>query len=298
MPGKAAHILAWVLTLLLTLVLTAGCLVWQVNRVLTDGELHQSVALDSRVQQAQMTRIETRVQELAESYFFQPETVMNLVTPESVAQYNRDVITWWMGLLGEEPVMTAPVWATRAVENAVREDELFKANTPTEVRRTTARDKVAYQVGQVVKKAVMPVRAELLSIFMPKLLEKVDLPVYVHYVSLLPVVCGCAALILALMLVLLMRRRISKAGLYMGAALGASGLCVLGLCGFCALLDIGGMVAEISSLLALQLDILAGKVYTQAGIYAAISLIAGMVLIAWHQADIRRLANRRRRSAA
>lgn len=298
MPGKAAHILAWILTILLMLTLTAGCLTWQVNRVLTSASLHESVALDSRVQQAQMERIETAVQELAQRYSFKLETVTNLVTGENVAQYNRDVIGWWMGLLGKDPVIDAPVWSTREVEQAVREDELFKENTPSDVRRTTARDKIAYQVGQAVQKTVLPVRSDILSILMPKVLEKLDLPVYVHYVSLLPLLCAVASAVLALVLLLLMLRRISKAALYIGTALGASGLCALGLCGVFSLLGISGMVGEISTLLAMQMDLLAAKVYTQVGIYAAAALGLGLVLIGLHQADIRRLVRRRRRSAA
>ena len=298
MPGKAAHILAWVLTLLLTLALTAGCLTWQANRVLTEASVHESVALDGRVQQAQRNRIEARVQELAQTYSFQAEPVMALVSTDSIARYNRDVIAWWMGLLGKAPVFDVPAWPTREVESTVREDELFKANTPSEMRRTTARDKVAYQVGQAVQKAVLPVRADILSLLMPKVMEKVNVPTYMHYLSLLPLVCVIAAGILALVLLLLMIRRMSKAALYIGAALGASGLCALGMCGVFSLLGISGMVGEISALLALQLDILAEKVYLQVGIYAVIALALGMGLIALHQADIRRLAKSRRHSSA
>ena len=297
MPGKAAHILAWVLTILLMLTLTALCLTWQVNRVLTSTDLHESVALDSRVQQAQMERIETSVQELAQRYSFNPETVMNLVTEESIAQYNREVIAWWMGLLGEEPTIDAPTWSTREVEQAVREDELFLENTPSDMRRTTARDKVAYQVGQTVKKTVLPVRADILSILMPKVLEKLDLPVYVHYASLLPLLCGVAAALLALVILLLMLKRVSKAALYIGTALGASGLCALALCGAVALLGVSGMVGEISTLLAMQMNLLGAKVFLQVGIYAAAALGLGLALIGLHQADIRSLLRRRRRSA-
>lgn len=298
MPGKAAHILAWVLTLLLMLALTAGCLTWQANRLLTDASVHESVALDERVQQAQRSRIEARVQELAQTYSFQAEPVMALVDDQSIAQYNRDVIAWWMGLLEKEPVFEVPAWPTREVEATVREDELFKANTPSDMRRTIARDKVAYQVGQAVQKTVLPVRADILSLLMPKVLEKVNVPTYMHYLSLLPLVCVIAAGILVLVLLLVMIKRMSKAALYIGAALGASGLCALGLCGVFSLLGISGMVGEISALLALQLDILAEKVYLQVSIYAIIALALGMGLIALHQADIRRLAKSRRRSAA
>lgn len=298
MPGKAAHFLAWILTLMLMLLLTGMCLTWQVNRVLTDAPAHESVAADPRVRKAQMERIEAQVQELAQQYAFQPETVMALVTEESIARYNRDVIAWWTGLLGSEPVMNAPAWPTREVEQAVREDEAFKAATPAETRRTVARDKVAYQVGQIVKKTVLPVRADILSALLPQVLRRIDVPTYMHYLSLTPLLCGVAAAICALLLLLVMIRRLSKGALYIGAALGASGLCVLGILTAFSLLGISGMTAELSGLLALQMDILMEKVFHQAGMYAAAALAAGVGLIALHQADIRRLAGSRRRSAA
>jgi hypothetical protein len=199
-----------------------------------------------------------------------------------------------MGLMGEDPVMDAPVWPTRDVEQAVREDEGFKANNPADMRRAIARDKVAYQVGQAVRRSVLPLRADILSLLMPKVLEKVSIPTYMRYASMLPAALGGVSLLLAVCVLGLMRKRISCAAMYIGAAVGASGLCALGLCGLFSLLGISGMVGELSLLMAMQLDMLAGKVYLQVGSYALAALAAGMLLIALHQLDIRRLARGRR----
>lgn len=296
LPGRFAHVLAWVLTMVLTLCLMLTCLMGQVNRLITDAGLHESVALNDRVTQAQMARIEAKVNELAQTYSFQPETVMTLIDDEALAQYSREVIAWWMGLVQENPSLTVPSFDTSAIEAAVRADELFQENTAANQRRTIARDNVAYQVGLAVKRAVMPVRADILSAIMPKVLEKVNLPALAHVVPLMPLLCGAAAVAAALVLLMLMRKRLSKAGLYIGAGLAAAGICSVGVLGLTGLLDIGGMVGEINSLLALQLDLLMGKVMVQVGLCALAALAIGLGLIAFHQRDIRRLCQRRGRS--
>lgn len=296
LPGRFAHGLAWIFTLLLTLLLTLTCLTWQAHRVLTDTTLHESVALNQQVTQEQLTRIEKKVNELAQTYSFQPETVMALVDSEALAQYSRQVIAWWMGLVQENPSLEVPSFDTSSMEAAVREDALFQENTAANMRRTIARDKVAYQVGLAIKRAVMPVRADILSAVMPKLMEKVNLPGLTRLVALAPVLCGVAAGMVALVLVLLMRKRLSKAGLYIGAGLAAAGLCSVGMLCLAGLLNIGGMIAEINSLLALQFNLLMGRIMLRVGLCAAVALAVGVGLIANHQRDIHNLCQRRRRA--
>lgn len=298
LPGKLAHTLSAILTLLLTLTLTLTCLTWQVNRVATDKALHEGIALDSRVADAQLARVEVRVNELAQAHAFQPETVMQFITRESLAQYSQEAIGWWMGLLQADPTMEAPEWDTYEIEQAVREDALFQENTPANMRRSTARDLVAYEVGVAVRKAVLPVRADILSIIMPKVLETVNVPSYMNYLALAPGLCAGASAVLALLILLVMLKRVSKAGLYVGAGLAASALCVAGVGVAVYLLDITGMIAQSSQLLAMQVSLLTKQIALQAGLYAGAALMAGLLLIGLHQADMRRLCRRRRSAQA
>lgn len=294
LPGRVAHGLAWLFTLLLTLCLTLTCLSWQAAHVLTDAGLHKSIALDSQVLSAQLARIEEKVNQLAEEYFFQPETVMTLVDEDALAEYNRQVISWWMGLFQPDAALDAPMWDTSAIEQAVRADALFMEHTAANMRRSIARDKVAYQVGLAVRRAVLPVRADILSALLPTVMERVNLPVLTQWVGRLPMLCGAASVAIALVLLLLMHVRPSKAALYIGAGLGASGMSVLGLYLIAALLDLGGLAGEISSLLAMQMGLLGRKLLLQAGLYAVAVLVAGLGLIGLHQRDMRRLCQSRR----
>jgi len=298
LPGKLAHGLAILATFLLTVVLSVGCITWQVREVAADEDLHTSIALNDRVQAAQMERIEGAVHDLAEQYHFSPDTVMGIVTPEAVAQYNRDVIAWWMQLLTDDPVTDAPEWDASEVEAAVREDALFQENTPSTQRRTIARDGVAYEVGRAVTKAVLPVRTTLLSLALPMALERVDVPHYMQLVNIAPRVCVLAAVALCVILVVLMRRRASKALMYLGSALAATALILAG----CVLavwsLGLTAMAGEVSSLLAMQLDLLIGHILLQAAVVTAVCLAAGCVLIAVHQHDMKRFLRGQRSAEA
>ena len=241
LPGKVAHVLAALLAFMMMLVMTAGCLVWLVNGVLTDTAMHESIALDSRVIDQQMARIEARVAELAQEHPFQVETVTAIVNRESVENFNREAIAWWTGLMQADPAVEAPAYDAGDVEAAVREDPVFQENTPSTRRRTVARDDIAYEVGRAVNEAVLPVRTDVLAIVLPTVLEKVDLPVVMNYLALVPQLCGMAAVVLALLVMLVMLRRVSKAALYIGAGLAGSGLCVIGVGLVLHLLGVTGM---------------------------------------------------------
>lgn len=296
LPGRASHILAWIVTLLLTLSLTVAFLSLPLRQVLTDRSLHESVALDQQVVQLQYARIEAKVQELAAEYAFQPETVMALIQEDSLTQYTHQVIDWWMGLLAENPTTEVPSWDTGAIEAAVREDEVFKENTPANLRRSTARDKIAYPIGMAIKRAVLPLRADIFSALLPSLMNRFDLPLLTHAISLIPAVSVIISLLLALLLLALMFRRISKAALYIGAGLTASGLCSLGLCLLLGCLHLGESIAELSSLLALQYSLLLTRLSLPFLLGTVIAMLAGFGLIGLHQADMRRLCRRRHRS--
>lgn len=277
------RVISALLSVLLALALAAGCAGYMMVSVLTHASLHEQVALDSRVTDMQMARITSRVEELAALYGFAPESVLDVVTRDSVAAYSREVIAWWMGLLGENPRLEAPGYSTDDVEAAVRADELFRASVPAFRQRTVARDSVAYEVGRTVKCSVLPLRTELMTLAMPTLMEKVDLPLWVGRLEKLPLLCAAAALGLAVLVLLLMHARPDKAALYVGTAVAGAALTVLGITALVPLLDLADMAAEMSDILALQLKVLWGLQARQAALMALPALFCGYGLILIHQ---------------
>ena len=277
------RVISALLSVLLALALAVGCAGYMMVSVLTHASLHEQVALDSRVTDMQMARITSQVEELAAQYGFAPESVLDVVTRDSVAAYSREVIAWWMGLLGENPRLEAPGYPTDDVEAAVRADELFRASVPAFRQRTVARDSVAYEVGSTVKCSVLPLRTELMTLAMPTLMEKVDLPLWVGRLEKLPLLCAAAALGLAVLVLLLMHARPDKAALYVGTAVAGAALTVLGITALVPLLDLADMAAEMSDILALQLKVLWGLLARQAALMALPALLCGYGLILIHQ---------------
>lgn len=292
-PGRLAHSFAIILTLLLVLTLAASCLTWQFHHVLTSADLHASIALHPSVLDAQMARIESVIHTLAEQYHFAPDTVTSIVNRDAVAEYNRDVIDWWMALPSDNPVLSAPVWDASSVETAVREDPFFQENTPAARRRSIARDNIAYEIGQAVTRAVLPVRTQLLSLALPIVLQRIDLPHYVRLLSLAPQLCAVVSVALLVLIALLMMRRIAKALMYWGSALAASALTLLAFGVVLWRLDLISVVAEVSPLLAMQLDLLCGHMALQLGVIALVLLAAGLALIGVHQHQMNRAKRQR-----
>lgn len=288
-PCVLARILTVCCAVLLVAAVAACGLTYQMSRLLTDTALHEGVALDRRVTDAQLVQVENAVNALAAKYSFAPESVMAVVTRESITDYSSQVVGWWMGLLGEEPEMELPVWDTSAVEEAVREDELFREHTPANQRKTIARDNVAYEVGQAVEKAVMPVRVKLLAPFLPMVFERVDVPRCIKYLSLAPAVLAGAAAVLCLMILAAMRRQVSAAMLYIGAGLTGGALLVVLVGALAFALNVTGQVAELSPILAMQLSLLTKQIAAQAGLYVLVCLTVGVALMGLYQAAWKRV---------
>ena len=292
LPGRLAHTLAILLTLLMTLTVFCAPLLWQGVRLLTDENLHESVALDSAVTDAQMVRITNMVEDLAAEQSFDPATVLALVTPDAVRAYNGEVIRWWMGLLQPDPVLTAPEWDAEAIQEAVRADPLFQEAVSSTLRRVTARDKVASPIAETIQSTVLPIRDQLVTLAMPKVLEKVDVPRLIALADKAPLLLAGVSVLLALLVLILMHRRLCKGGMYIGSALSAAGLLTLITLGVIALINPAGMIARASSLLAMQAGLLLKKLALPLVIIAVAELAAGLVLIGVHQQRMSRLSSR------
>ncbi len=293
MPGFFAHALSALLALLLTVSLLLSALTLTMTRLLTDQGLHEGIATDALVTQAQMDAIKARVEALAEAQSFQPETVTALILPEELRAYNRAVVSWWMDLLlFSEADITAPVWDTQTIQAAVLEDLLFQeAHTPA-TRRTIARDQVAFPVGKEIQRSVLPLRTQLIELATKTVRDRTDASTYLELFIRLPLWLGGVSVLLALMILVLMHRRLCKGGLYIGSALAAAGLILLLALLLTALADVPGMVRELSSLLALQVNLLLQALAIPTAGMAAAGMLLGFGLIGQHQRRMGRLTAR------
>lgn len=293
MPGPFAHTLSVLLALLLTASLLCAALTLTMTRVLTDQGLHESVATDALVTQAQMDAITAKVEALAEAQSFQPETVTALITPEDLRAYNRTVVRWWMDLLtSPSSDVSAPEWDTQAIQAAVLEDPLFQeAHTPA-TRHTIARDQVAYAAGKEIQSVVLPLRTQLIGLAAKAAYDRVDVAAHLEVFMQLPLWLAGVSVLLVLLMLLTMHRRLCKGWLYIGSALAAAGLLLLLLLLAIALANVPGLLRELSPLLALQVDLLLQALAIPTAGMAAAGIVVGFGLIGRHQRRMSRLAAR------
>lgn len=246
-------LLGYVLALALAVSLTWACVLALAHRLLTDQALYERVAVDERLLAAQIDRVEDTVHTLAQEYNFAPETVMALMTQEALSDYSRDMAAWLMGLLSAEPLPEAPFPDTHIIEEAVRADELFRESTDEFMRRTVARDRVAYPIGQALQRASMPLRISLLALAVPMVTERVNIPALIDLVGTLrTVLCIAAAVLLALLLLTQGKRRL----IYGSAAVLASFLLLAIMTAATLLANLPKAAGELSVLLSLRLGIL------------------------------------------
>ena len=280
MSAKKKHpiqtLVGYGLALLLAISLTVGCGLALMDHLLTDQALHEGVALDARVLDAQAERVEGTVRALAETYHFMPETVLDIAAKESLEAYGRDMVAWWMGLTREHSETEAPFPDTAAIEEAVREDELFRESTEDFMRRSIARDEIAYPIGQAMREAVMPLRVSLISLGAPKIKERVDIP---RVMSLLGMArTGAFALAgacLALMMALLGKRR----WLFASAGLAASFILMAAVTVIAVTANLPGAMAMYSSVLSLQLGVLMEALAMPVLLAEGVVLLAALLLL-------------------
>ena len=269
-------ILGYVLALLLAVSLAGACGLTLMNRLLTDQALHERVAQNERVLDAQMERVEGSIRMLAEKYHFAPESVLGVDIKGSLEAYGREMVAWWMGLMGERPDTEAPFPDTRAMEEAIRVDELFCESTEDFMRRTIARDEIAYPIGLAMREAVTPLRISLFSLAMPMITARVDIPSLISLLGTAQTgLFALSAVLLILVLVTQGKRRflLSSAGLLAAFVLLAAMTAAV------AAADLPGAMAEYSSMLSLQLGILLRELTAPVLLAEGVLLLAAVLMM-------------------
>ena len=252
-PRLMRGLLGYGLTLLLTASLVLACVLTLAEALLTDRALHERVALDDRVIDIQVARIDGEIRALAETHRFAPETVLELISQDYVRDYGREAVAWWMGLLTGESPAEAPFPDTSAIEEAVKADELFRENTEDFMRRAVARDEIAYPMGKTLQQTVLPIRVSLVSLAMPELTEQVDVAALLGLLGRVRSwLCMAAVAFLALLMLTQGERRC----LYGSAGLLAADVLLIAMTACAALAKLPQAMVEMSAILSLQLSVL------------------------------------------
>ncbi len=257
-PGIFSRAAAYVLLMGAVLFLTLAIGLSIVSTLASDSSYHERVALHPAVQEAQEKRIELRVNELARQWHFAPEAVLPLVTGEPLKEYNLEIISWWQELLRDLSAQAeVPFISTVSIQEAVRADELFREHTPANQRKTIARDKVAYEVGECLQRTVMPLRPSVLSLGV--MMMQRELPVTLETCLMYARLAAWGAFGVFAVLLVLVRLR-HRRYLVVDVLHGVSALIIvlMALTVFLMVMDFPGQLARLSEPLGLQAEIFMG----------------------------------------
>lgn len=294
-PRILQGLAGYLLTLLLVASLAGACVLTLAEALLTDRTLHERVATDDRVIDLQMARLDGEIRLLAEEHPFTLETVEALITRDSLRDYNRESVAWWMGLLGEQPEPEAPFPDTAALAEAVLADELFRENTMEFMRRIVAQDKIAYPIGQTLQETAVPVRVSVIALAMPEVAKRVSIPALMTLLGLVKTgLSAASAALLALLLATQGRNRF----VFASAGVLAADALLLAMTAAVWLAHPAEVLESLSAVLALQWRILQEALLPAVLTVEGALLLAGLLLLAVALATGRRASVRAERASA
>lgn len=294
-PRMLQGLAGYLLTLLLVASLAGACVLTLAEALLTNRALHERVATDDRVIDLQMARLDGEIRLLAEEHPFTLETVQALITRDSLRDYNREAVAWWMGLLGEQPEPEAPFPDTAALAEAVLADELFRENTMEFMRRIVAQDKIAYPIGQTLQETAVPVRVSVIALAMPEVAKRVSIPALMTLLGLVKTgLYAAAAALLALLLATQGRNRF----VFASAGVLAADALLLAMTAAVWLAHPAEVLAALSAVLALQWRILQEALLPAVLTVEGALMLAGVLLLAVALATGRRASVRAERASA
>ncbi|MBR6030235.1 MAG: hypothetical protein IKP40_14220 [Clostridia bacterium] len=201
----------------------------------------------------QMERVQSAVRSAGETYHFSPESVLPLVTEDSLRAANTEAVDTLIamaeGTLGEGVYFTLP-----GLEEAIRNDPQFIEETPAMLRDNVARDEASAAIEKELQRAVLPVRLSLAEVAEALLGERLTelRSILSQAGKLIPLCLIIAAVCIAVLLLQRLLKRLDTARLlvWLGASCGAAFL--LCLCSALLIwsLRLPGRIAELSPILS------------------------------------------------
>lgn len=240
MRGLIRYIAAMLAVLLLLAAAVTGLLC-----AVTTELFARTVLLDEALLAKQQALVQDKADELAATWHISAPT-LETWTKDAARNAAQALCTWWGEIWTTDGAdTTLPVYLDASQERelvaAIMADESFALATETHLRRSTARDEVAYRLDEAVCKAVLPLRRSIIDMALTFVTNSVSLPL-VRQAALL----AAGALLVLAVLMLLMAHRVCGSALL--AAAGTMAVCTVPV----ALLDIPGMLRQLSPVAAVQ----------------------------------------------
>ena len=264
--------IAWVLTLLLTVLLTFTLMGTVLMQALTSETLHQQAATDEKIIYGQLQRIYTEIDALAEEYGFSAETVKQQIDREDLLQINRENAQWWTRLLTAGTRESAPSWDSEGILEAVL-DTIQSGSEEKSMEATV-------MIAKAVQAAIHPVRETVLSYGFGYLNRRINLPEVMRFASKAPLLGLTVCLLIAGLVALLSGKKLRDSLLFYGTAAAGAALSVLAAGILIRILNPAEMLQEAAEGFAGEY----GNMMRSIGIEAAVlvlGLLAGGMICLW-----------------
>ena len=245
LPSAMARGFAWALALILTLLVTGLVFALIGRQAATSVTLHEQVSLDREVLNGQTAWLQAETERLAKVYDFPAERVAETLTPAEVEAMSRKVTAWWTGLIRTGTVEEIPLWDSEPLKEALRNDPAFSEGL-TSTRLKGRVNQAASAVTIALKKAVFPLRDTVLTGAMKKAKKAVDLPGLARAAGQIPLLLALSAAVAAGLILLLLGSCPAMSLKMYGASAGAAAILTLLGVILLKVLNLSGMLAEVS----------------------------------------------------
>ncbi len=276
LPGRAARFLAGLSGFLLTLLLFLTVVSLLCHHWFTSEALHTRIATDDRVVEEQMRILRERTEALAEEYGFSPETVMREITEETIREADRAAALRLTKVFREGKLEDVPAYDAEPLSEALQADAAFMAGQDPFMLKNTLQG-ITGAVGGMISDQAMVFREPMIRAAERMVQKTVQLPVLAEICRLLPLLFALAAAAVTGLIGLLTSRKMRLCLRYIGSAMTASAILLVGVLGLFFLLNLGPLMNEISLIAGRRFHLLTLYISGETLAAACLLLIPGII---------------------
>jgi hypothetical protein len=268
-------ILCWLLAFLLAGTLALFGFSFACSCAVEPGLKEGGAVASDGVQQMEMNLIRQKIDELAPVYGFSTETALKLVTPEKIAEMNRQVALWWNGILTSGQAGDTPAFKADELASAFTADLTAAGGNEKisdEEAEALATD-AANAVSESILRIVLPLRLPIIGKGLSEANARVDVGNVLRFLLGIRWAALALCALLAGLIALLESRELRKSLPYIGSAMGAAVLVIIAGCVLYAMTGIDPLIAGASPSLAAQYGSLVNSAAIPLFIYTGLLLI-------------------------
>lgn len=275
-----ARVIALLLCVLLAGIILLMCGIASFNYLTVSETVYLTVSSDADLTELKMEQILLKIDSLAEQYSFDSEKLKEVITRENIAEFDQQVAMWWSGLLTKGNATEAPSFDLSFAEELLDTDEHFSEGLlKYEVKEK--KKGVLKELRETVENTVLPVRSQVIYAAASKLLNRFPVKSLLKVARNMTLPLLAAAFCLSGLLALVTSKKLRGSLICFGGTFGAVGLVLALIIVLFMILNIRGMIGEISGIFLRQYEILERGMLLRIGATTVIMLgagIAGLIL--------------------